>query len=94
MTSRARDLRIGISSWRYGPWRGVFDPKGLTQKNDLNFASGMVRTAEINSSFYSLPRPSSDLCWYHETPDDFVFAVRHGGQVAAPRGRDLGLRTP
>ena len=72
------DVRIGISGWRYEPWRGVFYPKGLRQKSELDFASRMMRSVEINGSFYSLQRPSSYSCWYHETPDDFVFAVKGG----------------
>ena len=72
------DVRIGISGWRYEPWRGVFYPKGLAQKSELHFASRMMRTVEINGSFYSLQRPSSYLAWYHETPDDFLFAVKGG----------------
>jgi uncharacterized protein YecE (DUF72 family) len=72
------DVRIGISGWKYTPWRGVFYPKGLAQKNELHFASRMMRTVEINGSFYSLQRPSSYLCWRGETPDDFVFAVKGG----------------
>lgn len=70
------DVRIGISGWRYTPWRGVFYPKGLAQKNELHFASRMMRTVEINGSFYSLQRPSSYLCWRRETPDDFLFSVK------------------
>jgi uncharacterized protein YecE (DUF72 family) len=77
MTMRP-DVRIGISGWRYEPWRGVFYPKGLAQKNELRFASRMMRSVEINGSFYSLQRPSSYLCWRDETPDDFVFAVKGG----------------
>jgi uncharacterized protein YecE (DUF72 family) len=72
------DVRIGISGWRYEPWRGVFYPKGLAQKSELHFASRMMRTVEINGSFYSLQRPASYLCWYHEVPDDFLFAVKGG----------------
>jgi len=72
------DVRIGVSGWRYGPWRGVFYPKGLAQKSELHFASRMMRTVEINGSFYSLQRPSSYLAWYRETPDDFLFAVKGG----------------
>jgi uncharacterized protein YecE (DUF72 family) len=74
----APDLRIGISGWRYEPWRGVFYPKGLPQRSELHFASSMMRSVEINGSFYSLQRPSSYLCWRQETPDDFVFAVKGG----------------
>jgi uncharacterized protein YecE (DUF72 family) len=73
---RRPDVRIGISGWRYGPWRGVFYPKGLAQKSELHFASRMMRSVEINGSFYSLQRPSSYLCWFGETPDDFVFSVK------------------
>jgi len=72
------DVRIGISGWRYSPWRGVFYPKGLAQKKELWFASRAMRSVEINGSFYSLQRPSSYEAWRDETPDDFVFAVKGG----------------
>jgi uncharacterized protein YecE (DUF72 family) len=75
---KAGEVRIGISGWRYQPWRGVFYPAGLPQKSELRFASRTMRTIEINGSFYSLQRPSSYLSWYRETPADFVFAVKGG----------------
>jgi len=68
--------RIGISGWRYAPWRGVFYPPGLPQRAELEFAAGKMNTAEINGSFYSLQRPSSYLAWHAQTPADFVFAVK------------------
>ena len=67
-------IRIGISGWRYTPWRGVFYPPDLAQARELEFASRAVRTIEINGSFYSLQRPESYQAWYDATPDDFVFA--------------------
>lgn len=72
----AGDVRIGISGWRYPPWRGVFYPAGLPQAKELAYASRRLRTIELNGSFYSLQRPSSYACWYGEVPDDFVFAVK------------------
>ena len=75
---RAAEVRIGISGWRYTPWRGVFYPPGLPHKDELAFASRRVRSIEINGSFYSLQRPSSYRRWRTETPDDFVFAVKGG----------------
>jgi uncharacterized protein YecE (DUF72 family) len=72
------DVRIGISGWRYPPWRRVFYPKGVAQKNELAYASRKLRTIEINGSFYSLQRPDSYMCWRRETPDDFIFAVKGG----------------
>jgi uncharacterized protein YecE (DUF72 family) len=70
------DIRIGISGWRYAPWRGVFYPEGLAQRRELEFASRMVPTIEINGSFYSLQHPDYYAAWRDETPDGFEFAVK------------------
>lgn len=69
-------LRIGISGWIYPPWRGVFYPKGLAQRRELEYASRAVSTIEINGSFYSLQRPESYRTWFEQTPNDFIFAVK------------------
>lgn len=69
-------LRVGISGWTYAPWRGVFYPKGLPQKRELEFASRQVNSIEINGSFYSLQRPRSYRVWYEATPADFMFSVK------------------
>jgi uncharacterized protein YecE (DUF72 family) len=71
-------VRIGISGWRYVPWRGTFYPKKLTQDKELYFASRALNSIEINGSFYSLQWPSSYRKWYDETPDGFVFSVKGG----------------
>jgi uncharacterized protein YecE (DUF72 family) len=68
--------RIGISGWRYAPWRGVFYPKDLVQRDELTFAAHTFPTIEINGSFYSLQRPESWLAWREATPRGFVFAVK------------------
>ena len=70
------DIRIGISGWRYEPWRGVFYPEKLTQRRELEYASRMLPTIEINGSFYSLQSSESYAQWAADTPDDFVFAVK------------------
>jgi len=72
------DIRIGISGWRYAPWRGVFYPKGLRQKDELAYAAGKFATIEINGTFYSLQRPELFAAWHAATPPDFVFAVKGG----------------
>ncbi|WP_141453778.1 DUF72 domain-containing protein [Pseudoxanthomonas sp. z9] len=68
--------RIGISGWRYAPWRGVFYPEGLPQRRELEYASRALPTIEINGSFYSLQSPRSWAHWHEETPPRFVFAVK------------------
>jgi uncharacterized protein YecE (DUF72 family) len=69
-------IRIGVSGWRYAPWRGVFYPRDLPQRLELRYAATIFPTIEINGSFYSLQRPESWLQWYAETPEPFVFAVK------------------
>ena len=69
-------VRIGISGWTYPPWRGVFYPKGLAQKQELTYASSALNSIEINGTFYSLQRPSSFARWFDETPEDFVFSLK------------------
>jgi uncharacterized protein YecE (DUF72 family) len=76
MTPGSPEVRVGVSGWRYPPWRGVFYPGGLAQSKELAFVSRAMRTVEINGSFYSLQRPSSYAQWHRETPDDFVFALK------------------
>ena len=77
-------IHIGISGWRYAPWRGDFYPKGLAQKRELQFASRAVNSIEINGSFYALQRPERYAQWYDETPDG-LRVQRQGAALHHPR---------
>lgn len=68
--------RIGISGWNYAGWRGVFYPKDLPHRRELEFASRVLNSIEINGSFYSLQRPTSYRRWYEATPENFLFSVK------------------
>jgi len=72
----AGKVLIGVSGWRYTPWRGHFYPPGLAQWRELQHASRVFNTLELNGSFYSLQRPSSYAMWAEHTPPGFVFAVK------------------
>jgi uncharacterized protein YecE (DUF72 family) len=67
---------VGISGWKYPPWRGVFYPRGVTQARELQFVARHFPTVEVNGSFYCLLRPTTYQRWYDETPRGFVFAVK------------------
>jgi len=69
-------VRIGISGWRYEPWRGVFYPDDVSQRAELEYASRRFATIEINGSFYSLQRPEYYARWCADTPEGFVFSVK------------------
>ena len=85
-------VRVGISGWRYPPWRGVFYPPGLPQRRELEYAASRLSTIEVNGSFYSLQRPSSWRTWADTVPADFVFSVKgprfltHLKKLADPLG--------
>jgi uncharacterized protein YecE (DUF72 family) len=70
------EIRIGISGWRYEPWRGVFYPPKLPQRQELEYASSKLTSLEINGTFYSMQRPTSYQSWYSATPPDFKFSVK------------------
>jgi uncharacterized protein YecE (DUF72 family) len=74
-------IRIGVSGWRYPPWRGAFYPVGLRQRDELAYAAERMPTIEINGSFYSLQHPASYAQWYRATPPGFVFAAKGGRYI-------------
>ncbi len=78
-------IYIGISGWRYPPWRGVFYPPELPQRGELAWAASVLPTIEINGSFYSLQTPQSYAEWYAETPPGFVFGVKGGRYITHVR---------
>jgi uncharacterized protein YecE (DUF72 family) len=92
-TGEAPRTRIGISGWTYPPWRGVFYPKGLPHRRELEFASRQVSSIEINGSFYALQRPESYRSWVEQSPDDFVFSVK-GGRFITHMKKLRDVETP
>ncbi|CCH29167.1 hypothetical protein BN6_18470 [Saccharothrix espanaensis DSM 44229] len=69
-------IRIGTSGWTYPPWRGVFYPKGLPHKRELEHLAGELDSVEVNGTFYALQKPTSFQSWAAQTPDDFIFAIK------------------
>ena len=72
----AGTIRVGIGGWTFEPWRGVFYPEGLKQKEELAYASRHLTAIEINGTYYSTFKPDSWKKWRDETPDGFVFTVK------------------
>jgi uncharacterized protein YecE (DUF72 family) len=89
----AATARIGISGWTYPPWRGVFYPKGLAHRRELEYVAQHLTSVEINGSFYALQRPSSYRSWYEQTPDRFVFSVK-GGRFITHMKKLADVETP
>jgi uncharacterized protein YecE (DUF72 family) len=75
---RVGRVRVGISGWRYPPWRGTFYPSGLPQRLELSHAASLLDTVEISRSLYSLQSPAAHRNWHAATPADSPFAVKGG----------------
>jgi len=86
-------VRVGISGWTYPPWRGVFYPPGLPHRLELEHASSLLGTIEINGSFYALQRPESFQDWRARTPHDFLFSVK-GGRFVTHLKKLRDVETP
>lgn len=77
MTTKTKGtVRVGIGGWVFEPWRGTFYPPGVTQKQELAYASRRVTSIEINGTYYGSQKPESFARWREETPDDFVFSLK------------------
>jgi uncharacterized protein YecE (DUF72 family) len=72
----AGTIRVGMGGWTFEPWRGVFYPKDVKQKDELSYASRHVTAIEINGTYYSTFKPDSWKKWRDETPDGFVFTIK------------------
>jgi uncharacterized protein YecE (DUF72 family) len=67
---------IGTSGWSYPHWRGRFYPKGLRQKDELEYLAGRLGSVEVNGTFYSLTRPEACAAWRRAVPPRFPFAIK------------------
>ncbi len=72
----AGKIRIGVGGWTFAPWRGTFFPKGVTQKQELAYASAHLTSIEVNGTYYGTIKRDSFRAWRDETPDDFVFSLK------------------
>lgn len=69
-------VRVGIGGWSFEPWRGVFYPAGLRQKDELSYATSQMTAIEINSTYYSTQSPKSFANWAAAAPDGFQYSAK------------------
>ena len=85
MATGSGKIRVGIGGWKFAPWRETFYPDGLTQKNELEYASRHMTAIEVNSTFYAAQKPATYAKWRSETPDGFVFSLKAPGLITQVR---------
>lgn len=74
-------IAIGVSSWNFDDWRGVFYPEKMARADYLAFYASAFDTVEVNTSFYALPKPATLINWVENTPQGFTFALKAPRQI-------------
>jgi len=69
-------IHVGTSGWHYHHWKGPFYPKDLPDENLLEHYLKHFDTAEINNTFYRLPRKETFAQWRDSVPGGFLFSVK------------------
>ncbi|TWW01636.1 DUF72 domain-containing protein [Chitinophaga pinensis] len=69
-------IHIGTSGWSYKHWREIFYPPDLKPTEYLSFYAGHFQTAEINTSFYHLPKPATVEKWTDTVNTRFHFCPK------------------
>jgi uncharacterized protein YecE (DUF72 family) len=97
-----RCILIGTSGWSYprgqGKWTGVFYPKVVKGKGELEFYSRYFDTVEVNSTFYRPASPIASKGWADRTPEGFQFTAKAWQKFTHPNmfedmaGKDSSLR--
>ncbi|PPU75856.1 DUF72 domain-containing protein [Xanthomonas cucurbitae] len=79
-------IHIGIGGWVYVPWRaGMFYPRGLLQRRELEYASRHVSAIEINSTYYAAQKPATYATWRSQVPAGFVFSAKAPRRITQSR---------
>ncbi len=70
------DICLGTQGWSYQDWVGSFYPPTSKPSDYLRFYSRVFDTVELDTTFYSIPRPSLVRAWAENTPEDFLFTAK------------------
>jgi uncharacterized protein YecE (DUF72 family) len=67
---------IGTSGWNYAHWKERFYPRGVRQADWLGYLAERFNSAEVNYSFYRIPKREAVENWLGQVPSRFRFAVK------------------
>ncbi|MBD0353143.1 MAG: DUF72 domain-containing protein, partial [Flavisolibacter sp.] len=69
-------LHIGTSGWSYKHWKGLFYPPEVKTTDWFNYYTQFFDSAEINTSFYHLPKQQTVINWAAKAPSGFTFCAK------------------
>ena len=80
-------IRVGCGSWADKEYASILDPKGEEKKRPLAAYARTFNHAEVNSSYYAMPKPAVVAKWIAETPPGFLFDVKLHRVLSMAPGR-------
>jgi uncharacterized protein YecE (DUF72 family) len=84
---------IGTSGWAYPNWKSTFYPKDLPSARFLEYYAKRFSTAEINYSFYHLPKAATYEKWVSQVRTGFIFSVKASRLITHTK-RLRGVKEP
>ena len=72
---------IGTSGFSYKPWKGIFYPADLPDKEMLSYYSGRLPAVEIDNSFYRMPKREVLEGWTRQVPEQFRFTIKASRRI-------------
>jgi len=69
-------LHIGTSGWSYKHWKDDFYPPKLKAADWFSFYASKFDVAELNTSFYHLPKEQTVINWEAKSPPHFLFCAK------------------
>jgi uncharacterized protein YecE (DUF72 family) len=73
---KVTDIRLGTQGWSYPDWVGTFYPPDSKPADYLRFYSQVFDIVELDTTFYSTPRPALVQSWADNTPEGFLFTAK------------------
>lgn len=70
------NLYVGTSSWSSQDWCGSFYPESVAPSEMIGLYSRLLRTVEVDATWYMMPTRSMVDAWKSRTAEDFVFSAK------------------
>ncbi len=67
---------LGCAVWAYEKWQGTFYDPSVAAGQTLQAYAQRLTAIEGNTTFYSIPSPSTIQKWHRETPATFRFCLK------------------
>ena len=69
-------IRVGCGSWSDKEYAPLLDPHGENRQRPLAAYAHWFDHAEVNSSYYAIPKANAVRQWIEQTPPGFLFDVK------------------